>query len=468
MLACSNGIILVFDNEQHNFTYTDSDEIDSLPDKEHLKLIPPNGTFFDIPNLEEVLGCGNKWQAEYTKFHQSLISQLSPDKSIRQLVVIPSPTGLADQLVAMVTNLYFAILTKRAIRLTTYDLMPNISWAFDSPQLQITASRKEFPVVVFDAMKYRERGRQIAPVYCHGRGKFNWKKVDPNEYAQMCLIHDQDQAEMLFVNNSVAYLPFGQTHAHVLFVASNRGRTYAMFKENPHIRDQLAKLDIATPESCFLCGFYYLFRPNQLVRNKFAPIWRQLTADPNSIIIGIKVRIGDTAFSEEHQNAGYEHGYTIMREKVVTDHFDCAEELEFSLRRNKAAAGRAILWYLIADSLPLRLAAKRKYGDKLITDVVTKPMHSDCEINRIGACNIETVSEALRLAAGDILSLSFADYHVLTKDSGFGRVGAWLSSAHANKPRRHVFNLEPGNTPRSCLYQNADDFIVDARHWSGI
>jgi hypothetical protein len=35
-------------------------------------------------------------------------------------------------------------------------------------------------------------------------------------------------------------------------------------------------------------------------------------------------------------------------------------------------------------------------------------------------------------AAGEMLSFSLADYHIITRSSGFGRVGAWLSGRWGN------------------------------------
>jgi hypothetical protein len=42
-------------------------------------------------------------------------------------------------------------------------------------------------------------------------------------------------------------------------------------------------------------------------------------------------------------------------------------------------------------------------------------------------------------AAGEMLTFSLTDYHIITQSSGFGRVGAWLSGRWGN-----LFELAPG------------------------
>lgn len=48
--------------------------------------------------------------------------------------------------------------------------------------------------------------------------------------------------------------------------------------------------------------------------------------------------------------------------------FDCAQQIESS----QATPGQKVLWYLNSDSHSLRLAAKQRFGAKLLTDTTTK------------------------------------------------------------------------------------------------
>ena len=50
----------------------------------------------------------------------------------------------------------------------------------------------------------------------------------------------------------------------VIFVASNRGRTYRLF-DNPHHRRALASMGLR-PETAFGCAFRFLFEPNAFVK----------------------------------------------------------------------------------------------------------------------------------------------------------------------------------------------------------
>jgi hypothetical protein len=188
------------------------------------------------------------------------------------------------------------------------------------------------------------------------------------------------------------------------------------------------------------------------------------------LVIGIKVRIGDHVLALQELQMGYnllddvDSGY-------VSDHFSCALELEHSIRQNLNNDQRRtvkISWLLLADSFSVRLAAKHRYGNKLIVDVSRRNLHPLRYVELLHLQNQSDLVESQVSAAGDILSFSLADYHVVTKESGFGRIGAWLSIAQASSPpRRHVFNIEKG-VHRSCRVQDADDFLVDSEHWAGI
>jgi hypothetical protein len=57
------------------------------------------------------------------------------------------------------------------------------------------------------------------------------------------------------------------------------------------------------------------------------------------------------------------------------------------------------------------------------------------EPGQLNFCSCNTchcVATAATIVAGEMLSFSLADYHIITRSSGFGRVGAWLSGRWGN------------------------------------
>jgi hypothetical protein len=142
--------------------------------------------------------------------------------------------------------------------------------------------------------------------------------------------------------------------------------------------------------------------------------------------------------------------------------FDCEKELENSIQ--KVTKNQKILWYVMSESLPLRLAAAFEYGDdKIITDKSLEMIHMDCRFHNTDKCNAEAMTFSMQHSAGQLLTFSLAKYHIFTKDSGFGRLGAWLS----NQTEKHVFNMENSKN-RNCQLDGADDWSNDAKYWAGI
>jgi hypothetical protein len=138
-----------------------------------------------------------------------------------------------------------------------------------------------------------------------------------------------------------------------------------------------------------------------------------------------------------------------------------------------SAEGRALssTWYLISDSLELRQAAQRHFGAKLLTDDTYRPIHTYCPVNSAmglpcGFNQEERIREATVRAAGDLLSFALTDYHIFSRESGFGRVGAWL----ANSLQMHSFSqkVKPGQVYPKCSRASAESHRESANQWTGI
>jgi hypothetical protein len=218
-------------------------------------------------------------------------------------------------------------------------------------------------------------------------------------------------------NTNLSQLPAHNPDLPYLLSISNRGETYSILN-NPYHKPQLGGSYGLRPETAFMCGFFAVCSPNNAVLRLHQHTWDALSA-PGVLKIGIKVRLGDSVFGQQDSS-----NVTLQREQlaIARPYFLCAEKLE----RAFALPGQRVLWMLIADALPLRIAAARQYPDKVLTDATTQTTHTDCQHNR-HACSRRARELAMQHALGQMLAFSMADYHVMPKSSGFSRLGAWMS-----------------------------------------
>ena len=178
--------------------------------------------------------------------------------------------------------------------------------------------------------------------------------------------------------------------------------------------------------------------------------WNVLSDINNSFVakIGIRIRVGDSE-SFQKRNKPENIGESLLAKYL--HYFQCAEAIEnstlHSSYNNASSTSQKVLWYLIYDSLELRIAAKQFYGNKLLTDTTTRTLHTYCPFNynpnnlrcnTSSASYLPTQKEALIRAAGDLLSFSLVDFHIFSRESGFGRVGAWLAST---TDESHMFSF---------------------------
>jgi len=64
-----------------------------------------------------------------------------------------------------------------------------------------------------------------------------------------------------------------------------------------------------------------------------------------------------------------------------------------------------------------------------VTDTETQPLHVDCNNPGVGRCAGQRQVQvlAMQTAVADIMTFAMTDVQVITHDSGFGRIGGWLS-----------------------------------------
>ena len=244
------------------------------------------------------------------------------------------------------------------------------------------------------------------------------------------------------LSGDIRFNPASHANVTAVVVASNRGRVWNVF-DNPHHKSALLAAGLR-PDTALPCAFRFLFRPRPEVAAMYQHTWNVL-ADRSALKIGIQIRVGDRVFKDDVADVSWES---------IAPFFACAYEIE----KTRIVPGQAVLYYLTSDSLAVRRLAKDRLGDKLLTEVDTLSNHIACEV---GNCDPDQQASALRRAVGDLLSFSMADYHVYSMNSGFGRLGAWLSFSW-----HHHYTIKDGT--RRCGVDDYDDLRGVARNGAGI
>lgn len=252
-----------------------------------------------------------------------------------------------------------------------------------------------------------------------------------------------------------------------------------------------------TRQTAFQCAWKFLFHARPEVISRNLNVSHQFGA-PTVMKIGIQIRFGDAEFAKLQSNSA--HAAALKRARPW---FDCAQQIEAH-----SAGARPVLWYLISDSINLRRAAQLQYGSKIATDIETAPSHVDCSSNNpmlvaAGSCQGEQMqTQAMQTAAADILafamtdvqvmassiwlqtltgqvcgfpcsnfvllciiSRNLCDLQVITRESGFGRIGGLLSG---RKQAIWQVRQNPLNDSLRDCSTTPDTLAQLASAWSGI
>lgn len=281
--------------------------------------------------------------------------------------------------------------------------------------------------------------------YGSPRGRSPPPGLDTSQYWPIYALGGTATADLL--RGDVRLNPAGHANATTVVVVSNRGHVWDLF-DNPVHKRALMETGLR-PDTAVACAFRFLFRPRPEVRDMFQSTWDALT-DPAALTIGIQIRVGDNVLKGGNASA------PDPPWESLAPYFACAAEIE----RTRGQPGQTVLYYLMSDSLAVRRLAKRRLGDKLITDTETPAAHVGCFDG--GTCSHDSQVRALRRAVGELVAYSRADYHIYYKVSGFGRVGAWLSLAW------HHHYMVPDNPGVCGGLEDYMDLRVDARQRAGV
>lgn len=380
--------------------------------------------------------CGRGWQEEYTKLHQDIISGRLPP---RYLVSVAPPTGFADKLKALITELVWAMLSRRAFVALPAEDFPAWDKILEVKNINITAPA-EFNIPFEQWRKWCKRRPDLTSRERHA----------------LCWFESWGCDVLDFVN--LTTLPPGNPEVPLLYTEMNRGFTYRFFGNSYH--NKTLRSWGLTPENIFACSMQYLFneRP-EICDNACQRIKRNISTAKASghAIIGVHIRVGDEALSGNETKISL----TSLRR-----FFQCAADISDDLM---ATNGTKSLIYLLSDSISLLNIAKDRYGDRIIVDTETRPVHvGACGVS-LGYCaNNASKLNAVYQTVSQAFLFSLADYHVLPKHSGFGTIGAWMNT---KRPILHNVYRVLKNSARCKLGSYAWVETDPAKHassWSGI
>jgi hypothetical protein len=345
-------------------------------------------------------------------------------------VSVAVEAGLADRLTGMVTQLWLAVLSRRAIAALTYGDLPGFGAACDAPHFDWLQPPPGLPPDAVDPLKYTYRG-----VRGYGGDRSYPPSVNGSEYHPLYMINAGDLKWMETTN--LSRLPEKGPETPYVISSSNRGRSYAI-ANNPYHKATFAERGVP-PDDAFMCGFFWLCWPNAAVQAYYQQFWEPLS-DRAALKIGLQIRTGDGVFrgeavSDAAKAAALSRG---------ASYFECAQGVE-DLHK---LPGQKVIWFINSDSVVLRIAAKEKYGDKVLTDTTLKMVHPDCKGQNPGACGQSSMDASFQHSLGSMITFAMLDYHVVTVDSGFGRLGSYMSGRWGND-----YELRPGEKcdPKSPL-----------------
>lgn len=420
----------------------------------HAQPTPYVDAAITFPQLWLLCGDRSSWLDSYQQLHADIVSGRQPP---RYLVSVAVEEGVADRLAGAVTLFYAALLSRRAFTQVTYGLLPGFEAACEMPSINWTHPH-DLPQQVLEPVKTTYRGQR----HYNPTDRTYGPEVDNSTYYPLYLVNCNDRhprrgqravepfnAHLAHLSTgNVSRIPEDQPDVPYVIAASNRGRSFNL-AHNPYHKGFFWENGLS-PDNAFMCGFFSLCSPNQAVKDYYSRFWQRLS-DTGTLKIGINVRVGDHVFQGEDDN----NMAAVLRS--AAGYFDCAQKIEDVF----ALPGQPVIWYLMSDSRVLREGAVQRFGSKLLTAINLQMVHPDCQTHNPDACDHTKMAQSMQHSIGQLLTFSLTDYQVVARDSGFGRLGAWLSGRWSSL-------YELGGRRATCNPHAPVSRAESSRQWAGV
>jgi hypothetical protein len=351
---------------------------------------------------------------------------------------------MADRIVGMTTTLLLAILTDRAFQMGRRGKLPAFESAFLAPNINWT--RAPDPDWLIEPLKEKANPKN-----------YNDTVLASKEYFAVNTI-ENIRLQDSFLRQDLVPILGGD--ARTTLLVSNRGKTIRMF-ENQHYVQRLQDMKL-NPYTAFGCLLNYLVQPKPQI---FLPMYDQFVqmTEPNPAVlkISIQVRAGDSVWGSNTGPHNAAEGEAVLN--GVSRFFSCAEQIEKFVLADNPGKYSSVLWYLATDSRALRHAAVARYGSKVVTNPHSHIEHSAKEQSVCAAGDAACAVSDLgfNTAAAEWWLLGYADYHVITLYSGFGRSGAFRTLTTDRIYTVHQKEV----TCNKDSYSNLEALMYD---WAGI
>ena len=352
--------------------------------------------------------CGDSaWLRAYADVHAAA-------RRSRVLVSVGVEAGLGDRLLGVMSEFFWAVLSGRALLLTTYSdgSLPRWQDAVDPVMFDWRAEEAEFPSSLTLPLHYTYQGERG-----FGGNRGYGPDVDPARDAQYYMVNRGREA-FLQENLTTFAGRRGAQGRERLFVSSNRGGVVALF-DNPHHSAWMREVAHLTPSTAWPCGWRALFTPNAALLGTYSSIFSRLRP-LSGRCVSVNVRAGDSFLAGREGFAAL----TPQHEAV----FACAAKASAAMGAAAGSdSGGVVPWYLTSDSPDLRRLALERWGAvQVITDPDARYVHGDCK-HHGHPCTPELQNASIIHSFGQVFAASLCKAHIFDTSSSFGRVAAFAT-----------------------------------------
>ncbi|CAF0950824.1 unnamed protein product [Rotaria sp. Silwood1] len=420
---------------------------------------------FEIAKNSQV--CSKKfqnWILNYQKWHEK-ISQAISNRSmtleeqfqriiqlnVRFLIYEKSLTGIADRIIHLITTYFIAVLTNR---LFIFDR--NWPELLDVMQSSLNY-QPEFVIpwfsqmdLIIENLSLNLQEELTIEDYWFSLDRYN---ID-YDYEKHC-------------------------RERIVVFKSHTGGVTHMITSNSSIYRKFLTIDLEmNPENMFGCLYHSLFtyRLSELIRrvplissnNQLGHSSQQILQtllSPRSFPIGIQIRAGD----ETMMGFG-----SIFEERTNLKHFQsyftCSQQIINTNKKLFRQTNQIPIIFLLADGHQVRQAALKRWKFSL---ECFQSLNNQCQSNSSSLnilANADPVFHiffaanrmlAFQLGMFDSFLFSLCEQHIITQNSGYGRLAVF-----ASLKLRNIYSFEPKQQP-FCENQSLP-LAVSGHQWSGI
>ncbi|KAI5474811.1 putative glycosyltransferase [Pseudohyphozyma bogoriensis] len=355
------------------------------------------------------------WEDEYTQLHASMLNGSRTPRMLEYRCPLGRTCGgLSDRMFGAISTFTSALLTGRAFSAAWEYFLP-IDLVFDSPYIDWSlpyhpnTTRHQNPLV------YDRPEMADGPKFYDADVMVPGSRMDA--FMKERLDTDWDNAPWAWL-------------------LTNIGSLIRTLKYVSPGREKLMDLGLK-PRTAYACVFNYLFRPKPSVL-KFVAQYTSLFALPDIFAVTIQIRTGDQSM----QNV---EGGDVDQVEKYGYFFQCAERVSQVYARQD----QKIVWFLLSDSEHLKQAALRVFPDKVVVSGIGASHLGDQ--NKYAKNTTETL-DRFQDSIADSWIQEGADFQLITRDSGFGRLHAFRRGKSASTI---TISVRGGYNPPDCGLESA-------------